>query len=165
MTSAGMPLGSLLMIQSLYMPILHSKLLTTPNSLVTQFTTSAITFLQTYIKISSYFNTCCFLLILFLIWSETMGNIISLDTIGERISMSNGLTSVFIDVLGLSGTHLAKTAAEKRMIVWLLEKDQSAVGGGSVGFDVSEMPWTDTDFDDMKRFMLDVIEEIGRAHV
>ncbi len=45
-----------------------------------------------------------------------MGNIISLDTIGERISMSNGLTSVFIDVLGLSGTHLAKTAAEKRMI-------------------------------------------------
>lgn len=88
-----------------------------------------------------------------------MGNIISLDTIGERISMSNGLTSVFIDVLGLSGTHLAKTAAEKRMIVWLLEKDQSAVGGGAVGFDVSEMPWVDTDFDDMKRFVLDVIEE------
>lgn len=91
-----------------------------------------------------------------------MGNIISLDTIGERISMSNGLTSVFIDVLGLSGTHLAKTAAEKRMIVWLLEKDQSAVGGGAVGFDVSEMPWADTDFDDMKRFMLDVIEGARR---
>lgn len=91
-----------------------------------------------------------------------MGNIISLDTIGERISMSNGLTSVFIDVLGLSGTHLAKTAAEKRMIVWFLEKDQSAVGWGAVGFDVSEMPWADTDFDDMKRFMLDVIEGARR---
>ena len=28
--------------------------------------------------------------------------------------------------------------------------------------DVSEMPWTDTDFDDMKRFMLDVIEGARR---
>ena len=49
-----------------------------------------------------------------------MGNIISLDTIGERISMSNGLTSVFLDVLGLSGTHWAQTDAEKRMIEALL---------------------------------------------
>lgn len=48
-----------------------------------------------------------------------MGNIISLDTIGERISMSNGLTSVFLDVLGLSGTHWAQTDAEKRMNVRL----------------------------------------------
>ena len=87
-----------------------------------------------------------------------MANIISLDSINERISMSNGLTSVFIDVLGLSGTHLAKTDAEKRMIVWLLEKDQSAVGGGAVGCDISEMPWDDTAFDDIKRFLLDVIE-------
>lgn len=29
-----------------------------------------------------------------------MANIISLDSINEYISMSNGLTSVFIDVLG-----------------------------------------------------------------
>lgn len=87
-----------------------------------------------------------------------MANIISLDSINEYISMSNGLTSVFIDVLGLSGTHLAKIDAEKRMIVWLLEKDQSAAGGGSVGFDISEMPWDDTAFEDIKRFLLDVIE-------
>ena len=94
-----------------------------------------------------------------------MANIISLDSINEYISMSNGLTSVFIDVLGLSGTHLAKIDAEKRMIVWLLEKDQSAAGGGSVGFDISEMPWDDTAFEDIKRFLLDVIEGARRSEV
>lgn len=38
-----------------------------------------------------------------------MGNIVSLAKCGQNISMSNGLTSVFISTLGLSGTHLAKT--------------------------------------------------------
>jgi len=42
--------------------------------------------------------------------------------------MSNGLTSVFISTLELSGTHLAKADNEKRMIVWLLERDQGAIG-------------------------------------
>lgn len=87
-----------------------------------------------------------------------MGNIISLKMCGQHISMSNGLTSVFINTLGLSGTHLARTDDEKRMIIWLLEKDQSAVGLGSVGFDVCEMPWNHTNFNEMKCFLLNVIE-------
>ena len=91
-----------------------------------------------------------------------MGNIISLDAAGRHFAMSNGLTSVLIDVLGLSGTRLAKTDTEKRMIVWLLEKDQSAAGGGTVGFDICEMPWNDRGFDDMKRFWLCVIEAAKR---
>lgn len=63
-----------------------------------------------------------------------MGNIISLNDKTPKsdwISMSNGLTSVFISVLGLSGSRLAQTDDEKRLIVWLLEKDQSAVGIGT----------------------------------
>ncbi len=91
-----------------------------------------------------------------------MGNIISLDTCRQHISMSNGLTSVFISTLGLSGTHLAKTDNEKRMIVWLLERDQSAIGFGAVGFDICDMPWNCSAFDETKRFLLNVIDGVKK---
>lgn len=88
-----------------------------------------------------------------------MGNIISLDICKQHFSMSNGLTDVFISVLGLSGTRLAQNEIEKRMIVWLLEKDQSVVGCGTVGFDICEMPWEKASFGELKCFLLNVIEE------
>lgn len=92
-----------------------------------------------------------------------MGNIISRnDKIPKSasISMSNGLTSVFISVLGLSGSRLAQRDDEKRLIVWLLEKDQSAVGIGTVGFHISEMPWNEADFEKNRRFLLSVIDGV-----
>lgn len=89
-----------------------------------------------------------------------MANSISLNEktpVSERIVMSNGLTGVFINVIGLSGSRLAKTADEKRLIVWILEKNQSAVGIGTVGFDLCEMPWNKQFFDENKEFMLLVL--------
>ena len=88
-----------------------------------------------------------------------MGNTISLDICKQNFSMSNGLTDVFISVLGLSGTRLAQNDIEKRMIVWLLEKDQSVVGSGTVGFDICEMPWEEASFEELKCFLLNVIEK------
>lgn len=85
-----------------------------------------------------------------------MSNIISLD--GEHICMSNGLTDVFIDVLVLNGSRLAVTEDEKRLIVWLAEKDQSRIGMGTAGFDIREMPWNTEHFEENKRFMLNVIQ-------
>ena len=97
-------------------------------------------------------------MILYKIGGRTVGNIISLKTCEQHISMSNGLTDVFISTLGLSGTYLAKTDDEKRIIIWLLEKDQSAIGGGSVCFDICDMPWNIANFKEMKCFLLNVIE-------
>lgn len=74
------------------------------------------------------------------------------------MQMSNGLTAVFIDVLTLAGSRLAQTVDEKRLIVWLAEKDQSVVGMGTVGFDIREMPWNTEHFEENKRFMLEVTE-------
>ncbi|MDE7281803.1 MAG: hypothetical protein K2N36_08720, partial [Ruminiclostridium sp.] len=76
----------------------------------------------------------------------------------ECVRMSNGLTDVFINVLVLSGSNLAQTAEEKRLIVWLAEKDQSNAGIGTVGFDVCEMPWNIEAFKETKTFLLNVIE-------
>lgn len=88
-----------------------------------------------------------------------MSNIISLNS--NTISMSNGLTDVFINVLMLSGSRLAETVDEKRLIVWLAERDQSRVGIGTVGFDIREMPWNINRFEENRRFML---KTVGLAH-
>ena len=54
-----------------------------------------------------------------------MGNIISFDGIvsidDDSLSMSNGLTDVLIDYLLISGSELAESESEKRMIVFLAE--------------------------------------------
>ena len=43
----------------------------------------------------------------------------------ELLQMSNGLTDVFVNVLVLSGSALARTENKKRLIVWLAESDPS----------------------------------------
>lgn len=85
-----------------------------------------------------------------------MGNFVKFGD--EFIKMSNGLTAVIIDVLTLAGSRLARTDDEKRMIIWLAEKDQNIIGMGTVGFDICEMPWNTERFEDNKQFMLKVIE-------
>ena len=81
--------------------------------------------------------------------------IVSVDD--DSLSMSNGLTDVFIDYLLLSGSQLAKSESEKRMVVFLAEKQQSKVGIGAVGFDIIEMPWERESFETDKAFMPEMI--------
>lgn len=91
-----------------------------------------------------------------------MSNIIKMhaghSNIDEWLSMSNGGTSVFITVLVLSGSRMAEGQREKELIVWLAEHDQDVVGIGTVGFDISDMPWTRENFADEKAFIIRVIE-------
>ena len=89
-----------------------------------------------------------------------VGNIISADhdPTAADVMMSNGLTSVFLDVLLLSGSDLARTDSEVATVVSLAERDQSIVGLGIVGFDVSELGWAPDRFDDHKRFLLQMVD-------
>ena len=85
-----------------------------------------------------------------------MSNFVGRDS--DNFVMSNGLTDVFLNVLVLSGSQLATTEDEKRLIVWLAERDQSKRGAGTVGFDIGEMPWNSENFADSKAFMLNAIQ-------
>ena len=76
----------------------------------------------------------------------------------DNFVMSNGLTDAFLNVLILSGSQLATSESEKRLIVWLAERDQSKRGAGTVGFDIGEMPWEPDSFSDSKAFMLNTIQ-------
>ncbi len=75
----------------------------------------------------------------------------------DWLSMSNGLTDVFISAILLSGSEMAQTEDEKQLIVWLSEKDQT-IGMGTVGFDIVEIPWNKNRFEEEKRFLIKVIE-------
>jgi hypothetical protein len=97
-----------------------------------------------------------------------MGNVISLDDNFERVSIwpggvaalhiSNGLTSVLLSVLVLSGSDQAATNQEKEFIVWLAEHDQQVFGLGMVSFSVAAMPWTVAGFTAEKAFLLATID-------
>lgn len=80
----------------------------------------------------------------------------------EPLRLKNQSTSVFIEILVLSGSKLAKTNREKEFIIWLAQRDQNIVGHGTVGFDMDEMPWLEEDFSEMKVFLFKCIE--GAIH-
>jgi hypothetical protein len=89
-----------------------------------------------------------------------MSNTIGFDykTTDYDLNMSNGSMSMFINILCLSGGRLATTDSQRRLMVFLAEKNQSAVGLGTVGFDIVDMPWDKKSFEDDKAFMLKVAD-------
>ncbi len=91
-----------------------------------------------------------------------MGNTISLpeklqDAV-EFLHMSNGLTSVFLEVLVLSGSILAQTDREKELVIWLAQQDQAILGIGTISFNIDEIIWTVDGFEAEKTFMLRMIQ-------
>lgn len=90
-----------------------------------------------------------------------MSNVITLhegEPDEETLTMNNGLTDVFLGTLVLSGSLLARREEEKRLIVWLAERDQAAVGLGAVGFDLAELPWDSRTFEQDRAFLLRAID-------
>jgi len=80
------------------------------------------------------------------------------DSISDSLKMNNGLTSVVLSVLALSGSALARTEREKDLVTWLATRDQAIYGIGTVGFDLSEIPWTHEQFEAEKHFVLKMID-------
>lgn len=75
----------------------------------------------------------------------------------DSVKMSNGGTDVLINVLALSGSELAETDSEKRLIVYLSERDQ-IIRLGVVGFCITDMPWDKDTFSRDKEFIIKVID-------
>ncbi|MBJ6762827.1 hypothetical protein JGU66_18845 [Myxococcaceae bacterium JPH2] len=74
------------------------------------------------------------------------------------VHASNGTLATFFDVLTLAATARARTKWELQLALWLAESDQTILGLGMVGFDVSALGWTLEAFDAQKRFLLEVID-------
>ena len=80
------------------------------------------------------------------------------DNPDEWLHMSNGLTAMFLFVLALSGSRLAKDDKEKELIIWIIEHDDTVYGRGCNAFDISEMPWDVNNFEKERDFIFKVIE-------
>lgn len=97
-----------------------------------------------------------------------MGNTIThraLDPDGESaVHLSNGETSVLLSALVLAGSHLAQDDWERRLVMWFATRDQSIVGGGTVGFDLSHFSWREAHFARQKAFVLSMIDLALRRH-
>lgn len=74
------------------------------------------------------------------------------------LAMSNGLTSVFVGVLAIAMSALAKSELEKYIAVWVASHDQAIFGRGVVDFDVCDAPWSLGTFKTDKKFMLNAIQ-------
>ena len=74
------------------------------------------------------------------------------------LAMSNGLMSVFISVLTLAMSSLAKTEREKYIAVWVASHDQAIFGRGTVDFDVCDAPWRPSTFETDKEFTRKAIQ-------
>jgi hypothetical protein len=76
------------------------------------------------------------------------------------LKMSNGSTSVFVSVLSLAASALAKSDRARELAVWLASHDQSVFGLGVVGFDIGELPWSLGTFAEDRGFVLEVIAAV-----
>ncbi|MEP6757016.1 MAG: hypothetical protein ABJA67_16035 [Chthonomonadales bacterium] len=93
-----------------------------------------------------------------------MGNCFTYNRAGLSLWMSNGGTSVFLSVLLLAGSDLARSGWECEMMVWLADNDQAVFGAGTVGFDLDEIAWEPTQFATQKAFLLHVIDVALTRH-
>lgn len=63
---------------------------------------------------------------------------------GRFLEMTNGGTAVFVDVLVLAVSALAREPWDHRFAALLTLQDQSVMGRGAVGFALAELDWGDT---------------------
>lgn len=69
-----------------------------------------------------------------------MGNVFTARGVDARVSMSNGTTAVFCDVLALAGSATAGTPWQKRLILHFCDSERH--GSGVSGIDLLDLPWT-----------------------
>ncbi|MCZ3378307.1 hypothetical protein JJQ51_20395 [Rhizobium sp. AG207R] len=73
------------------------------------------------------------------------------------IQMQNGLTDVFVEVLAIAASVLARTRSEQAFASWIASRDQAVLGLGAVGFDIAEMPWHVATFAADRNFVIRAI--------
>ncbi|MGK5733678.1 hypothetical protein [Streptomyces sp. URMC 124] len=85
---------------------------------------------------------------------------------GDSLSMSNGGTAVFVEVLWLAVSELASRPWDFRFASLLALQDQNVMGRGMVGFDLEDVDWGDTPSEraEAKDFVLRVVDLALQRH-
>ncbi|GAA3146387.1 hypothetical protein ACFQ0X_37190 [Streptomyces rectiviolaceus] len=85
---------------------------------------------------------------------------------GRSLDLSNSGTAVFIDVLTLAVSDLARSPWDYRFAALLTLQDQNVMGRGAVGFDLEDIDWgrSPRQRADAKDFVLRVLDLALRHH-
>jgi hypothetical protein len=83
--------------------------------------------------------------------------------LSRSVKMNNVLTDDFIGALALGAYALGETEDEKDLAMWIASHDQYGAGLGTVGFDISDIPWSVDNFEAEMKFMLGVIDAAKSA--
>jgi len=90
-----------------------------------------------------------------------MANIFTNKNVNDTyFNMSNGLTSVFIHTLCISGLYNVNESFKKDILIWFAQRDWIILGIGFEGFDISEIIWDKSIFDMQKEFILETIDAV-----
>jgi len=73
------------------------------------------------------------------------------------LHVTNGGADVLLAVLCLAGAGLARTPQHERLLVWLGSQDQTLIGRGVAGFDLSDLPWDPGSFAEDRAFLQAVV--------
>ncbi|POX49634.1 hypothetical protein C3489_24230 [Streptomyces sp. Ru71] len=84
----------------------------------------------------------------------------------DSLYLSNGGTEVFVEVLTLAVSALARRPWEYRFAALVALQDQSVMGRGTVGFDLADIDWGDSaaERDAAKDFVLRVLALAARRY-
>jgi hypothetical protein len=85
------------------------------------------------------------------------------EYLDRSFKISNGYTDHFIAALALSTSEFAETECEINLAMWITSRDQYRSGIGTVGFDISDMPWSVKSFDEQMVFMLRAVNAAKSA--
>lgn len=93
---------------------------------------------------------------------NNLANIISLKNIAsdEWLSMSNGATDIFIDILEQVNNHLTPDIRDNNLILWIIENHRKRMGEGFSGFDLGELPWDRNDFERERKNVISIISQM-----
>jgi hypothetical protein len=85
---------------------------------------------------------------------------------GDELDLTNGGTEVFVDVLMLAVSSVARAEWHVRFAGLLAWQDQFVRGRGMVGFDLAEIHWgtSPAEQEENRAFVLEVIELALRRH-
>jgi hypothetical protein len=81
-----------------------------------------------------------------------------------EVCISNAGTSVFILTLILGASDIAKTGWEQDLAAWLASRDQTILGSGMAGFDLSEIAWSTDSFQAEHGFLIALVDRAIDHH-
>jgi hypothetical protein len=85
---------------------------------------------------------------------------------GAGLELTNGGTEVFVEVMMLAVSALAREQREYRFAALMAAQDQNMMGRGFAGFDLDEVAWgaTADEQAQVRRFILDTVDLAASGH-